>query len=175
MLDAGWSRSAAQASCRPALSIASTSLSTLGSSVIAPTPPQSPHPPLTSLTGALFQLPETLLLTVTPYFIGEADADVRWVKWDEALHKELVGAITYDYFVYLYCGILYNMPAVPGKSGPYYCVTHGRYIGVFNHWEEVTENIKGYSDVVYTITSLTIGEVLLRAAIDKGEVHMYPK
>ncbi|KAG2079414.1 uncharacterized protein F5147DRAFT_785088 [Suillus discolor] len=132
------------AQCCPALSVAYTPPSTVGSSTIAPIPPPLPDSPLTSATGAIFRLPETLPLTVTPYFAGEADADVRWVKRDQALYKELVGAIANDCYVYLYHEILYNMPAVPGKSGPYYCVTRGRYIGVFNHWDEVAENIEGF-------------------------------
>ncbi|KAG2155315.1 uncharacterized protein EDB93DRAFT_1101879 [Suillus bovinus] len=91
-----------------------TSLSTLGSFTIACIPPSSPDPPLMSLTGALFQLPETLLFTIMPYFNGEADADVR---------------------------------------------------------DEVAENIEGFSDVVYAVTLLTVGEVLLYTAIKKGRVH----
>jgi hypothetical protein len=112
---------------------------TLGLSTIAPTPPPPPSSPtsnlsLTSLTGALFRLPEVLPLTVTPYYAAEADADTRWVHRDDALYKEIIDAIADDCFVYLYHGMLYNMPAVPAKSGPYYCVTRGRYIGVFNSW-----------------------------------------
>lgn len=50
----------------------------------------------------------------------------------------------------------------------------------YTHWavvsrDEVTENIKGVSDMVYAVTSLAIGEVLLREEIDKGEVHIYPR
>ena len=37
--------------------------------------------------------------------------------------------------------------------------------------DEVAENIEGFSDVVYAVTLLTVGEVLLYAAIKKGRVH----
>ncbi|KAG1775936.1 hypothetical protein EV702DRAFT_1233362 [Suillus placidus] len=155
----------------PALSAVHTAPVTLGPCVILPTPSSSPNPPLTSLTGALFRLPETLPLTLTPYFAGEVDANVKWVQHDEAIYKEIIDAMADDCFVYLYRGMLYNMPAVAAASGPYYCVTRGRYIGVFKHWDEVTESITGCSDVVYAVTSLAAGEVLLRTAIHKGEVH----
>jgi hypothetical protein len=75
-----------------------------------------------------------LALTLTPYFAGEVDADVKWVDRDEALYRDIIDAMADDCFVYFYCGILYNMPAVAAASGPYYCVTRGRYIGVFNYW-----------------------------------------
>lgn len=113
----------------PALSALHTAPVTLG-----PTPSSSPNPPLTSLTGALFRLPEALALTLTPYFAGEVDANVKWVDRDEALYRDIIDAMADDCFVYFYCGILYNMPAVAAASGPYYCVTRGRYIGVFNYW-----------------------------------------
>ncbi|KAG1868450.1 hypothetical protein F4604DRAFT_1682374 [Suillus subluteus] len=153
----------------PVLSAVHTAPVTLGPCVILPTPSSPPNPPLTNLTGALFQLPETLPFTLTPYFAGEVDADVRWAQHDEALYTEIIDAMADDCFVYLYHGMLYNMPAVAAASGPYYCVTRGRYIGVFNHWNEVTESITGFSDVVYAVTSLVVGEVLLRTAIHKGE------
>ncbi|KAG1861763.1 hypothetical protein DFJ58DRAFT_839594 [Suillus subalutaceus] len=126
---------------------------------------------LTSLTSAPFRLPEVLPLSITPYATAEADSDTRWVHQGEAIYKEIVDAIANDCFIYLYNGMLYNMPAVPGESGPYYCVTHGQYIGVFNTWNEVMENIKGFSDVAYAVTSLAIGEALLHTAIRKGEVR----
>lgn len=110
-----------------------TSSSTLGSPTITPIPLPLPDLPLTSVSGALFRLPETLSLTITPYY-GDADADVRAVNRDEDLYKEIVRAMADDCYVYLCDGILYNMPAVPATSGPYYCVTRGRHIGVFNHW-----------------------------------------
>ncbi|KAG2132729.1 uncharacterized protein EDB93DRAFT_1107806 [Suillus bovinus] len=84
------------AQCCPALSAVYTPPSTFGLPTIAPIPPPLPDLPLMSVTGTLFQLPEALPLTITPYFAGEADANVRWVKQDQALYKELVGAITDD-------------------------------------------------------------------------------
>ncbi|KAG1838733.1 hypothetical protein DFJ58DRAFT_733677 [Suillus subalutaceus] len=149
----------------PALSAMHTALVTLGPCVILPTPSSPPNPSLRNFTSALFRLPEILPFTLTPYFAGEVDADVRWAQHDEALYTEIIDAMADNCFVYLYHGMLYNMPAVAAASRPYYCVTRGRYIGVFNNC------ITGFSDVVYAITSLVVGEVLLRTAIHKGEVH----
>ncbi|KAG2118329.1 hypothetical protein DEU56DRAFT_918936 [Suillus clintonianus] len=161
----------AQCHSDSAPSIVPTIPFTLGSPTVVPIPPPSPSPPLTSLTGALFRLPEALPLTITPYSTAEAEADIRWVHRDQAIYKEVIDAIADDCDVYLYHGMLYNMPAVPGKTGPYYCVPRGRYIGVFNTWDEVTESIKGFADVAYVVTSLAVGEVLIRTAIRRGEVH----
>ncbi|KAG1766252.1 hypothetical protein EDD22DRAFT_950608 [Suillus occidentalis] len=147
-----------------------TSLSTLGSPTITPIPLPLPDLPLMSVSGALFWLPETLSLTITPYY-GDADADIRTVNQDEDLYKEIVHAMADDCYVYLCDGILYNMPAVPATSGPYYCVTHGRHIGVFNHWDEAKEYIEGFSEVAYAVVSLTVGELLVRNAIKKGEFY----
>ncbi|KAG2122503.1 hypothetical protein DEU56DRAFT_760354 [Suillus clintonianus] len=93
-------------------------------------------PPLTSLTGALFRLPEACLSPSHPTPLQrQRQISVAW------------------------------------KTGPYYCVPRGRYIGVFNTWAEVTESIKCFADVAYVVTSLAVGEVLIRTAIRRGEVH----
>ncbi|KAG2128938.1 uncharacterized protein EDB93DRAFT_1108862 [Suillus bovinus] len=104
-----------------------------------------------------------------PYFNGEADADVRWVKHDTALYKDLVGAMANECFVYLYHGILYNIPAVPARLDPITVSLVGDIlVFLITGKDEVAENIEGFSDVVYAVTLLTVGEVLLYTAIKKG-------
>ncbi|KAG1833309.1 hypothetical protein EV424DRAFT_1341760, partial [Suillus variegatus] len=45
--------------------------------------------------------------------------------------------------------------------------------GVFNHWDEVVENIKGFSDVVYAVTLLTVGEFLLSSMVNGSDKYQW--
>lgn len=47
---------------------------------------------------------------------------------------------------------------------------------VYTHWElvsrdEAEEYIEGFSEVAYAVASLTVGELLVRNAIKKGEFY----
>lgn len=89
---------------------------------------------LDAVEGAVFRLPEFLSYTTMPYSESVKEQYDVWVHRDDSMYKEIIRSIADDCFLYLYRGVLYNVPADTTLSSPYYCVTHGRYIGVFNNW-----------------------------------------
>ncbi|KAG1855623.1 hypothetical protein F4604DRAFT_1932271 [Suillus subluteus] len=85
--------------------------------------------------------------------------------------EKVADAMADECFLYFYHSILYNMPAVANPSAPYYCVTHGRYVGVFNGWDNVAPKVQGVPCTIFSkVDSLDVGEEKLRKAIERGEV-----
>jgi hypothetical protein len=89
---------------------------------------------LDAVEGAVFRLPEFLCYNTMPYSESAKGQHAAWVHRDDSVYKEIIRSIADDCFLYLYRGVLYNVPADTTPSSPYYCVTHGRFIGVFNNW-----------------------------------------
>lgn len=87
---------------------------------------------LPATESAVFRLPEYLCYDATPYSAQEPQN--VWVHRDDPMYKEIVRSLADDCDLYLYGGVLYNVPVDTAPLSPYYCVTRGRYIGVFNNW-----------------------------------------
>ncbi|KAG1830662.1 hypothetical protein EV424DRAFT_1343546 [Suillus variegatus] len=68
-------------------------------------------------------------ITTTPY-MAEPEESVTVYK-GSAEFDEAVYAMADECFIFSYRGIFYNMPAKHDLEPPFYCVTYGRYIGVF--------------------------------------------
>jgi len=90
--------------------------------------------------------------------------------------------------LHLYNGVLYNMPYKVDFPPPYYCVSQGRYIGVFVScvWyvsychccgvadlftrKDIESDIRKCPNTVhFCVDSLKVGEEKIRAAIKQGE------
>lgn len=68
-------------------------------------------------------------ITTTPYMAEPEESVTVYegsVEFDEAVY-----AMADECFIFSYRGIFYNMPAKHDLEPPFYCVTYGRYIGVF--------------------------------------------
>ncbi|KAG1801396.1 uncharacterized protein HD556DRAFT_1304511 [Suillus plorans] len=68
-------------------------------------------------------------ITTTPYMAEPEESVTVYegsVEFDEAVY-----AMADECFIFSYLGIFYNMPAKRDLEPPFYCVTYGRYIGVF--------------------------------------------
>lgn len=73
--------------------------------------------------------PLWISITTTPY-MTEPEESVT-VHEGSIEFEEAANAMADECFLYLYEGIFYNMPAQRNLKPPFYCVTRGRYIGVF--------------------------------------------
>ncbi|KAG1810416.1 uncharacterized protein HD556DRAFT_1436158 [Suillus plorans] len=131
------------------------------------------HEPSPTAEMSLIRLPETLPYNTTPHMVPDSEKWTTWVYRHEAAYPEIVRSMADECDLYLYRGVLYNVPVKPAPSPPYYCVTRGRYIGIFNHWNDVMESINGYSTTVFAATSLDVGVDLLYLSIDQGRVVLY--
>ncbi|KAG1879474.1 hypothetical protein C8R48DRAFT_668304 [Suillus tomentosus] len=68
-------------------------------------------------------------ITTTPYMAEPEESVTVYegsFEFDEAVY-----AMADECFIFSYLGIFYNMPAKHDLEPPFYCVTYGRYIGVF--------------------------------------------
>ncbi|KAG1797445.1 uncharacterized protein HD556DRAFT_1441002 [Suillus plorans] len=84
--------------------------------------------------------------------------------------EEAVNAMAEECFLYSYQGIFYNMPSQRDLEPPFYCVTQGRYIGVFpSHiWDGVKFELRTPGNRVatyFTVRSLVLGEQKVHRAI----------
>lgn len=73
--------------------------------------------------------PLWLSIKMTPYMVEPEESVTVYegsIEFDVVVY-----AMADECFVYLHQGILYNMPAKRDLEPPFYCVTSGRYIGVF--------------------------------------------
>ncbi|KIK42377.1 hypothetical protein CY34DRAFT_106914 [Suillus luteus UH-Slu-Lm8-n1] len=134
-----------------------------------------PHPaePSPIAEMSLFRLPEALGYNTTPYSLPESEQRATWVYRHEAAYPEVVRSMADDCHLYLYRGVLYNVPVKLAPSAPYYCVTRGQYIGIFNYWNDVMASINGYSTTVFAVTSVEVGVELLHYNIEHGKVILY--
>ncbi|KAG1846736.1 hypothetical protein F4604DRAFT_1688268 [Suillus subluteus] len=131
------------------------------------------HEPSPTAEMSLILLPESLPYNTTPYTVPDSEQRTTWVYWHETTYSEVIRSMADECKLYLYRGMLYNIPVKPAPSPPYYCVTHGQYIGIFNHWNDVMESINGFSTTVFAVTSLDIGVDLLHLSIERGKVVLY--
>ncbi|KAJ8596344.1 hypothetical protein M405DRAFT_837252 [Rhizopogon salebrosus TDB-379] len=86
--------------------------------------------------------------------------------------EEAVRAMADECDLYLYKGVLYNMPAKVDSPPPYYYVSRGRYIGVFVScvWKDIESDVLGSPNAIYfCVDSLEVGEKKVRLAIEQGE------
>ncbi|KAG1867609.1 hypothetical protein C8R48DRAFT_671814 [Suillus tomentosus] len=68
-------------------------------------------------------------IATTPYMAEPEESVTVYegsFEFDEAVY-----AMADECFIFSYLGIFYNMPAKHDLEPPFYCVTYGRYIGVF--------------------------------------------
>ncbi|KAG2048026.1 hypothetical protein BDR06DRAFT_1013354 [Suillus hirtellus] len=84
--------------------------------------------------------------------------------------EEAANAMADECFLYSYRGIFYNMPAQCGLEPPFYCVTQGRYIGVFSShiWDIMKIELQTPGNRVamyFTVWSLVLGEQKVHCAI----------
>jgi hypothetical protein len=73
--------------------------------------------------------PLCLDINTTPYMAEPVEFVTVYEGTDE--FDEAVYAMADECFIFFYRGIIYNMPAKYDLEPPFYCITHGRYIGVF--------------------------------------------
>ncbi|KAG1823882.1 uncharacterized protein BJ212DRAFT_1476731 [Suillus subaureus] len=106
--------------------------------------------------------------------LGSYNAKSPSVVMIEESHEtftKVANAMADECFLYYYQGMLYNMPAVPSPSPPYYCVTRGCYVGVFNGWDNVAPKVQGIPCAIFSkVELLEAGEEKLRKAIEQGKV-----
>jgi hypothetical protein len=71
----------------------------------------------------------TLDVSLTPYMIQPEE----YITLDEGSTRfdQAASAMADECDLFHYEGTLYNMPARHGLQPPFYCVTRGRYVGVF--------------------------------------------
>ncbi|KAG1840123.1 hypothetical protein C8R48DRAFT_679666 [Suillus tomentosus] len=84
--------------------------------------------------------------------------------------EEAVNAMAEECFLYSYQGIFYNMPSQRDLEPPFYCVTQGRYIGVFPSyiWDGVKLELRTPGNHVatyFTVRSPVLGEQKVHCAI----------
>ncbi|KAF8430757.1 hypothetical protein L210DRAFT_3508175 [Boletus edulis BED1] len=64
----------------------------------------------------------------------------------------------------------YNLPPPPNPPPPFYCITRGRYIGVFSGWENASPKVQGVSRAIFTkVDMLELGEDQVHKAIERSE------
>lgn len=71
-----------------------------------------------------------LSITMTPYMAEPVESVTVYEGSIE--FEEAVNAMADECLLYSYQGVFYNMPAQCELTPPFYCVTRGRYIGVFS-------------------------------------------
>ncbi|KAG2028727.1 hypothetical protein BDR03DRAFT_1019422 [Suillus americanus] len=112
--------------------------------------------------------PLWLSITTTPY-MAEPEESVT-VHEGSIEFEEAANAMADECSLYLYRGIFYNMPAQPNLKPPFYCVTRGRYIGVFPAylWNDVKLELRtpgNYVATFFAVRSLVVGEQKVHRAI----------
>lgn len=73
--------------------------------------------------------PLCLSITTTPYMAKPEEFETVYEGTIE--FEEAANAMAEQCFLYSYQGVFYNMPTQRDLNPPFYCVTRGRYIGVF--------------------------------------------
>lgn len=71
-----------------------------------------------------------IYVTLGPY--NAKSPSVVIIEESHETFAKVADTMANECFLHYYQGVFYNMPAVPSPSPPYYCVTRGRYVGVFN-------------------------------------------
>ncbi|KIK34200.1 hypothetical protein CY34DRAFT_98431, partial [Suillus luteus UH-Slu-Lm8-n1] len=68
-----------------------------------------------------------------------------------------------------YNSTYFNLPAT-NAEGPFYCITRGRYIGVFSGWDATGPKVLGVSrGIFHKVDSIEKGMSIMRSAIDRGD------
>ncbi|KAG1893302.1 uncharacterized protein F5891DRAFT_985969 [Suillus fuscotomentosus] len=111
--------------------------------------------------------PNTLSVYVTLGSYSDKLPKITVIEQSHEFFAKVADAMADECFLYFYHGILYNMPAAANPSAPYYCVMRGRYIGVFNGWDNVAPKVQGVPRTIFSkVDSLEAGEENLRRAIE---------
>ena len=127
-----------------------------------------------------------LYVDIMPYFSNTHETIVMHEGVDG--FAEAAFAMADECDLHLYNGVLYNMPYKVDSPPPYYCVSRGRYIGVFVScvWYVCHCHCRGVTDlftrkdiesdirkcpnaVYFCVDSLKVGEEKVRVAIEQGE------
>ncbi|KAG0693982.1 hypothetical protein DFH29DRAFT_1006748 [Suillus ampliporus] len=117
--------------------------------------------------------PLWLSITTTPYM---AEPEEFVTVYEGSIEfEEAANAMADECFLYSYQGIFYNMPAQHDLKPPFYCITRGRYIGVFLAylWRDVKIELWTPGNRVATffaVCSLVLGEQKVHRAIRSWSV-----
>ncbi|KAJ8584345.1 hypothetical protein M405DRAFT_866307 [Rhizopogon salebrosus TDB-379] len=120
--------------------------------------------------------PLVVFVHTTRYMKNEDDIEYVAVYEHNRGFARAADALADECDIFLYRDMLYNMPFGANVAPPYYCVTRGRYIGVFavNGWDSVAPEVQGVAGACYCeVNSLEAGEAIVRRAIEEGEAEVF--
>ncbi|KAG2338698.1 hypothetical protein BDR05DRAFT_1004015 [Suillus weaverae] len=116
----------------------------------APTVPTSSAPTAAAPTG-----PTTIL--------------VKFDEYDDEDDEDVAAALADDSLLHFYSGTYFNVPAADAEP-PFYCISRGRYIGVFSGWDATGPKVLGVSrGIFHKVDSIEKGMSIMRSAIDRGD------
>ncbi|KAG1745509.1 uncharacterized protein EDB91DRAFT_1246382 [Suillus paluster] len=118
-----------------------------------PTIPTTPAPTAAAPTGHT-----TILVEFDEY----DDSDDE----DSAM---AAAALADNSILHFYHGTYFNVPAAKAQA-PFYCITRGRYIGVFSGWDATGSKVLGISrGIFHKVDSIEKGMNIMKAAIERRD------